>query len=87
MFIGRTDPEAEAPILCQASLFMGFPRLEYWSGLPFPSPGALSDPGIEPRTPALQADSLPSEPPEKLRKAATQRMNQRFRCSCSPIEM
>ena len=38
---------------------MGFPRQEYWSGLPFPSPGDLSDPGIEPRSTALQADSLP----------------------------
>ena len=47
---------------CQASLFMGFPRQEYWSGLPFPSPGDLPEPGIELRSPALQADSLPSEP-------------------------
>ena len=44
---------------------MGFPRLEYWSGLLFPSPGDLPDPGIEPRSPALQADSLPAEPPGK----------------------
>ena len=41
----------------------GFSRQEYWSGLPFPSQGDLPDPGIEPRPPALQADSLPSEPP------------------------
>ena len=40
---------------------MGFSRQEYWSRLPFPSPGDLPDPGIEPRTPALQADSLLSE--------------------------
>ena len=40
---------------------MGFSRQEYWSGLPFPSPEDLPDPGIEPRSPALQADSLPSE--------------------------
>ena len=45
---------------------MGFPRQEYWSGLPFSSPGDLPDPGIEPRSPALQVDSLLSEPPEKL---------------------
>ena len=44
---------------------MEFSRQEYWSGLPFPSPGDLSDPGIEPRSPALQAGALPSEPPEK----------------------
>ena len=42
---------------------MGFSRQEYWSGLPFPSPGDLSDPGIEPRSPALQLDS---EPPEMI---------------------
>ena len=42
---------------------MGFSRQEYWSGLSFPSPGDLPDPGIEPRSPALQADALTSEPP------------------------
>ena len=40
---------------------MGFSRQEWWSGLPFPSPGDLPDPGIEPQSPALQADALPSE--------------------------
>ena len=44
---------------------MGFSRQEYWSGLPFPSPGDLPNPGIEPRSLALQADFLPSEPPGK----------------------
>ena len=48
---------------CQAPLSMGFFWQEYWSGLPFPSPGDLPNPGAEPRSPALQADSLPSEPP------------------------
>ena len=42
-----------------------FSKHEYWSGLPFPSPGALPNPGIEPRSPALQADSLPAEPQGK----------------------
>ena len=42
---------------------MEFSRQEYWSGLPFPSPGDLPDPGIEPGSPALQADALLSEPP------------------------
>ena len=42
---------------------MGFPRQEYWSGLPFPSLGDLPDPGIETGSPTLQADSLPSKPP------------------------
>jgi len=50
----------------QAPLSMGFSRQEYWSGLPFPSPGDLSDPRIEPGSPALQADALLSEPPRKL---------------------
>ena len=49
----------------QAPPFMGFSRQEYWSGLPFPSPGDLPDPGIESRSPALQADTLTSEPPGK----------------------
>ena len=49
----------------QAPLSMGFSRQEYWSGLPFPSPGDLDDPGIEPRSPTLLADALPSEPPGK----------------------
>ena len=55
------------PALCnpmtvtyQAPLSMEFSRQEYWSGLPFPSPGDLPDPGIEPRSPAMQADALPS---------------------------
>ena len=47
----------------QAPLSMGFSRQEYWSGLPFPSPGDLPNPGIKPRSPALQADALSSEPP------------------------
>ena len=46
----------------QAPLSMGFSRREYWSGLPFHSPGDLPNPGIEPGCPVLQADSLPSEP-------------------------
>ena len=45
----------------QAPLSMGFSRQKYWSGLPFPSPGDLPDLGIEPRSPALQADSLSTE--------------------------
>ena len=49
----------------KAPLSMEFSRQEYWSGLPFPSPGDLLSPGIEPRAFALQADALPSEPPGK----------------------
>ena len=47
----------------QDPLSVGFSRQEYWSGLPFPSPGDLPDPRIESRSPALEADSIPSEPP------------------------
>ena len=52
---------------CQAPPSMGFSKQEYWSGLPFPSPEGLLDPGIEPGSPVLQADSLlsTSEPPVK----------------------
>ena len=48
-------------VVCQAPLSMGFSRQEYWSGLPFLSPGDLPDPGIEPGSSALQSDSLPTE--------------------------
>ena len=47
----------------QASLLMGFSRQEYWSGLPFPSPGDLPNPGMEPGSPTLEADAFTSEPP------------------------
>ena len=50
---------------CQAPLSMGFSRQEYWSGMPFPTLGALPYPGIEPESPALEADSLPLAPPGK----------------------
>jgi len=54
------------PMDCnQAPQSMEFFRQEYWSGLPYPSPGDLPDLGIESRSPALQADALPSEPPGK----------------------
>ena len=49
----------------QAPLSMGLSRQEYWSGVPFPSPGDLPDPGIEPGSPTLEADALTSEPPGK----------------------
>ena len=52
-------------VACQGPLSMGFSRPEYWSGLPFPSPGHLPNPGIKARSPTLQADSLPPEPPGK----------------------
>ena len=52
----------------KAPLSMEFSRQEYWSGLPFPSPGDLPDSGIKPRSPVLQADTLLSEPPGKPKK-------------------
>ena len=52
----------------QAPPSVGFSRQEYWSGLPFTSPGDLPNPGIEPGSPALQADALPSEPPGEAQK-------------------
>ena len=52
----------------QAPPSMGFSRQEYWSGVTFPSPGDLPNSGIEPGSPALQADALTSEPPGKLKQ-------------------
>ena len=54
----------------QAPRSMGFSRQEHWGGLPFPSPGNLPHPGIEPGSLALQTDALPSEPPGKPRHEA-----------------
>ena len=53
---------------------IGFSRQKYWIGLPFPIPGDLSDLGIQPGSPALQADALPSEPPGKLRQKLRQKL-------------
>ena len=63
----------------QVPLSVEFSRPEYWSGLLFPPPGDLPDPGIEPRSPALQADSLPFEPPGKL--ASAQKTNEKLLAS------
>ena len=64
---GNSCPTHETPwtVIHQAPLSMGFPRQEYWSGLPFPSPGDLPHPGIKPGSPALLVESLPTEPPGK----------------------
>ena len=68
----ESEVTQSCPTLCdprtvahQAPPSMGFSRQEYWSRLPFPSPGDIPDPGIEPRSPALQADALTSELPGK----------------------
>ena len=58
-------------VACQAPLSLEFSRQEYWSGLPFPSPGDLPDAGTEPRSPALQENSLPSETLHYLNNSVT----------------
>ena len=63
-----SDSATPWTVAYQAPLSMAFPRQEYWSGWPSPSPGNLPDPGIEPGSPAFQADSLSSEPPEESTK-------------------
>ena len=68
--VGQSCPALCNPMDCSpagsmGALSIGFSRPEYWSGLPFPSPGELPNPGIKPRSPALQEDFLPSEPPGK----------------------
>ena len=67
----------------QSSLSMGFPQQEYWSGLPFPSPGDIPNPGMEPASPALQADSLLSEPPGKSQYVYTEPHNLRDEVLCT----
>ena len=62
----ESDSATLGTVACQAPLSMESSRQEYWSGLPFPSPGDPPDPRIEPGSPMLQADSLPSEPPIHL---------------------
>ena len=65
--VSQSCPTFANPMDCSlpAPLFKGFTRQKYWSGLPCPPPGDLPNPGTEPRSPALQADSLPLEPPGK----------------------
>ena len=78
MLIKLTEKKVKVKSLSRVRLFetpwtvaylappsMGFSRQEYWNGLPFPSPGDLPNLGIEPRSPAFQADALTSEPPGK----------------------
>ena len=78
MDMGRMEERVKVKSLSRVRLFailwtvahqtpqsMGSSRQEYWSGLPFPSPGDLPDPGIKPGSPTFQADSLTSEPPGK----------------------
>ena len=74
-------------VVHQAPLFMGFPRQEYWSGLPFPPPGVLPDPGIKPTfpmSPVLQVDSLSTEPSGKPICKTPRRSNQSILKEISP---
>ena len=68
--VAKLCPTLATPwtVACQTPLSMGFSRQRYWSGSPFPSPEDLPDPGIEPRAPALQADSLLTELQGKIKK-------------------
>ena len=62
-------------IACQTPLPTELSRQEYWSGLPFPSPEDIPNPEIKPRSPALQADSLPSEPLGKPKNTGVRRLS------------
>ena len=68
-------------IAYQVPLSIEFSKREYWSGLPFPSPGDLPDPRIKPGSPTLQADSLPSEPPGRPPPPAYSGLNAQV-CAC-----
>ena len=65
VLVAESSLTLEDAIDCSPPLSSGFPRQEYWNGLPFPSPGDLPHPGVKLKSPVLQADSLPSEPPDK----------------------
>ena len=77
--LDSVTPRTGAP---QAPLSMGFPRQEYWSGLPFPSPGDLPDPGIKLMSPALQDYSFTADPPGKLPKI---KQHDPLQWSCDPF--
>ena len=73
-------------VACQTPLSMGFSRQEHWSGLPFPSLGDLPNTGIKQGSPALQVDSLPSEPPEKPLISYTPMQNKKLKkCPISEL--
>ena len=70
----------------QAPLSMGFPKQEYWSGLPFPAPGDLPNPGVKPRFPALQVDSLATEPPRAYTSLTTLAGNHLLTCVSAKLD-
>ena len=87
--VAKSCPTLVTPltVACQAPLSIRFSRQEHWSGLPFPSPGDLPDPGVKPGCPALQADSLLSEPPGKpILIAAAAKSLQSCPTLCDPID-
>ena len=71
-------------VACQAPLPMGFSRQECWNGLPLPSPGDILNPGIEPWSPTLQADSLLSEPPRVV--VMYTKVTQSYLTLCDPLD-
>ena len=74
-------------VTCQAPLSMGFLRQEYWSRMPLPSSGDVPHPGIEPRPPALQADSLLTAPPGKLGKQSYKAVNKELNTSLTLLNI
>ena len=72
------SPETLWTAACQTPLSMGFPRQEYWSGLPFASPGDLLDPRIEPESPALAGRFFTTEPPGKPQAPLERRIKTRI---------
>ena len=66
---------------------MEFSRQEYWSGLPCPPPGDLPNLWVEPRSPALQVDSLPSEPPEKPKNTGVGSLNPGIKPESPPLQV
>ena len=71
----------------QAPLSMGFFRQEYWSGLPFPFPGELTDPGIKPGSPVIWADALQSEPPGKPLYALSIIIKMSYACKTQDLKI
>ena len=73
-------------VALQAPLSMAFSRQEYWSGLPFPSPGDLPNPGIKPVSPALAGKFFTTEPPEKPKEVYMSLINQHINTDLQPQE-
>ena len=84
--VPNTISETLWTVVYHAPPSMGFSRQEYWSGLPFPSPGDLPDTGIKPGSPTLEADALTSEPPGKpIRQVQFNSVTQSCLTLCNPM--